>query len=178
MFYFTIEFFFIYFFWPYTLFLLLIFGLSILLGYIVHKMTSEKESVTFKSKAKKLFKVFLSIDLIPSAIVLSSLFIFPERTRVILSDLYWIIDHKLRYVETELIHHYYYVLLFLCFISSLILLAAFLQKTNYKPSIKVIFCYLLVSTPLFCGLFYLISQFDLMAIIILIGLPGALLLFL
>ena len=170
-----------YFFWPYTAFLLMVCGLCILFGYIIHKIKSNDDSVPFfKSKGKRLLKIFLAIELIPSAIILVLLFIFPERSQQVMWDVYWKIDHMLRALDIEgcMMHHPLFFALGMSFLMSIILLAYFLQITDAKLSIKTIALYLLISTPLICGLFYLLSSISIFTIIIIIGLLGALLSFL
>lgn len=166
---------------PYALFLLMVYGLFALFGYIIHKLRSNEVSIPFISKAKKTFKVFLFIYLVPAVIALLFLFMAPKKTNTFLWNLYWKFDGMLRTLDLDgwIMGHEFCLILGLSFLTSLILLAAYLQKTNTsKLSIKVFICYLFISIPLICGLFYLMGHFNPILIIIILGLPGALIFFL
>ena len=143
-------------------------------------MRSNEYSTPFKSKAKKMFKVFLVIYLVPAIIALLFLFIYPQKTQTFMWNLYWKIDDMQRTlgIERWLMDHEFYFLLGLSILASFIFLAAYLQQTNTtKLSIKEFVCYLFVSIPLICGFFYLIGHFNPFIIIIILGLPGALISF-
>ena len=165
---------FIYCYWPYTLLLLMVYGLYVLLGYIVHKMRSNVDSTPFKSKAKKMFKVFLVIYLVPAIIALLFLLIYPQKTQTFMRELYWKIDDMQGTIEGWIMNHMFYSTVGASSLMSLIFLAFFLQQANTKPSIKTLVYFLLVSIPVISGILYLSCHVNIIVAIIIIGLPGAL----
>lgn len=117
MLYETLKQLFIYFLWPYTLFVLLLFAFCILLAYILHKTKSNGGSISFKSKAKVWLKVALSIYLIPSIVLLLYILFYPNQIDSLM-NYYWIINDLMGDIEQWLFNSFLFPL-FLCFVVSL-----------------------------------------------------------
>lgn len=165
---------FVCFFWPYAVILLMVYGLCVLFRYIVHKMRDNVDSIPFTSKAKKMFKWFLFIYLVPAVFTLLFLFIYPQKTQDFMWDLYWKISDLQKTIEIE----GWVLMVGSSFLMSLVFLAYYLQHHDTELSIKALLYYLLVSIPILCGFLYLSCHVNLFVLIIILGLPGALISFL
>ena len=171
----VVKFFFTDFVWPITAICLLVFGLCTLFGYIVFKLQSEKNTTSFKSRIKKWVKYALSIYL--GILILNILFILltsPDYSSQILGHIYWQVDSVMRNIEPWIMNNGFLMLIILSSLTSLILLVWIFQQFDFKMSIKAFVIYLLISIPIISGILYLTTQISLLTIIIIIGIPGAL----
>lgn len=179
MIFYTLEHLFVHFIWPYVVFFVWMCLLSILLGYIAYKTRSNIPTNPFSSILKRLIKPALFIFLVPILLLIVSYFLFPQ-TENFLWNIYWRIDNYCRNIGDWGYHHELIVMLLFSLLFSLILLAALLQKSDTRFTKTNVFVYLVISIPLLLGVLYIISalNFSFITIIILVGLPGALISFL
>lgn len=171
----VLEYFFTYYVWPLTVFFLFVFGLCTLIGYIVFKLRNAKNNVLFKSIVKKWSKYALFLYL--GIVIISVLFITfanPNHSLRFLDYIYWQVDSAMRNIEPWIMRNGFIMLIILSGLMSLVLLAHLFQQYDFKMSIKAFVIYLLISIPLISGILYLTTQISLIAVVILIGLPGAL----
>lgn len=175
----TLEHLFVYFIWPYVVFLVTVCLLSILLGYITYKTKSNTLTKPFSSILKKAIKPAIAIFIVPIILLIVSYFLLPQADDYLWNN-YWRIDNYFRNIENWFYHHELIVMLLFSLLISLLLLAAYLQQLDTRLTRKRLFVYLVISIPLQLGVLYIItaSHFSLITIIILIGLPGALFMFL
>ena len=170
-----VKYFFSYFCWPLTVFCLYVFGLCTLIGYIVFKLRNEKDTVSFKSIFKKWSKISLIIYF--GIIIFNLLFILfanPNDSSQFLDQIYWQVDSAMRNIEPWIMRNSLFMLFIISVLTSLICLACFFQKNDAKMSFRTFAIYLLISVPVISGILYLTTQLSLIAVIILIGVPGAL----
>jgi hypothetical protein len=80
----------------------------------------------------------------------------------------------MRNIEPWIMRNGFIMPIILSGLMSLVLLAHLFQQYDFKMSIKAFVIYLLISIPLISGILYLTTQISLIAVVILIGLPGAL----
>ena len=172
MLYETLKQLFVYFLWPYTLFIFILFSFCILLAYILHKTKSKTASISFKSKAKIWLKVALSVYLIPTIVLLLYIFIYPNQIDSLM-NYYWIINDFMGDIKQWLVNSYLFPLL-LCFVLSLSFLLVLFNEYNIVFSRKALIVYLVISIPLIWGVFYLVSKLGFISIILLFGIIGAL----
>ena len=171
----VVKFLFSYFVWPLTVICLFVFGLCTLIGYIVFKLQKRRNNVSFKSIIKKWSKYTLFLYF--GIIIINVLFILisrPDDSYHILDLIYWQVDSVMRNIEPWIMSNGFFMLIIMSGLMSLILLAYFFQQHDFKMSIKAFVIYLLISIPLISGILYLTTQISLIAVIILIGIPGAL----
>ena len=171
----VLEYFVSYFVWPLTVFCLLILGISTLISYIVYKLQNDKNKNSFKRLFKKWSKFASFIYL--GIIIFNVLFILlasPNDSYHFLDHIYWQVDSLMRNVESWIMHNSTFMTFIMGGLMSLFFLAFLFQKYDVKMGIKAFVIYLIVSIPLISGLLYLTTQISLITIIILIGLPGAL----
>lgn len=171
MLYETLKQLFVYFLWPYTLFIFILFSFCILLAYILHKTKSKTASISFKSKAKIWLKVALSVYLIPTIVLLLYIFIYPNQIDSLM-NYYWIINDFMGDIKQWLVNSYLFPLL-LCFVLSLSFLLVLFNEYNIVFSRKALIVYLVISIPLIWGVFYLVSKLGFISIILLFGIIGA-----
>lgn len=166
---------------PFTVFAAWLSLLCSIVAYIVHKMAKNDPKISFKTKLKNCYKWGLSIYLILIVIVLLLVPIFPQEIfhyeNITYSHLNRFI-HSLN-IDNCILHHKHIWGMSLSFISSLILLAyGFQHKIIERLGKLQLVLYLVISTPLIYGLILLVNNFSILTVIVIIGLPGALLSFL
>lgn len=177
----TLEYLFVYYIWPYTVFFIVVCLLLILLSYIIYKVSTNNPKTRYKSILKKCTKLVLCIYFIPIIILLLFDFLLPKQTDIVAQNIYQNCDHICDYVFSWLFKHQTVAFLLYVLFISLIIYARTLQKNTEILNKKKLFVYFLVAiliSLLLTGFIILMQSFDLLTIIVLIGLPGALISFL
>ncbi len=166
---------------PFTVFVAWLSLLCSIVAYIVHKMAKNEPKISFKTKLKNCYKWGLLIYLIPIVIVLLLVPIFPQEIFHYESITYSHLNELIHSLDINnfILDHMHIMGMSLSFILSLMLLAyGFQHKIIERLGKLQLVLYLVISTPLIYGLILLVNNFSILTVIIIIGLPGALLSFL
>ena len=163
--------------WPFTV---LVIWLCILCGpvaYIAHKM-NYKSKISFNVKLKTWSKRVITVYLTPIVIVSLLVPIFPQEIYYYEHAIYSKLNDMIHSINIDsLIIHHMHIFGLLCgFFLSLVLLAyGFQNKMIKRLSKKQLLLYFVVLTPILYLFLFLSTKVSLLTLIVIIGLPGALL---